>query len=409
MNSYYYGKSGKGDYTPDDLPKNRWQLFMEMLRTRMSGLCRMNLMYFVAWLPAMIAIALCVVSLIMTLAGTVQVDETGAVIDAIDQTALREAMQTSNDMIFVTLLILIPCIAITGPFTAGLSYVTRNWARDEHAFPWADYKDAIKANWKQGLLVSTITGCVPFLVYICWRFYGDMAVGNAAWVIPQMLILMLGILWSLAVTYMYPMMVTYQMNFRTIIRNSFILAVGRLPGSVGIRLLHCVPTVLFTVIFLLTLQPWVLMLLFAYYLIFGFAFSRFITASFTNAVFDKYINSRIEGAQVNRGLSQENDDDDDDDDEQEEPCVYLSESQHFALVEPFYTVRGIFIERIILAKKLFCRRHFPALSFRFFALCVLCFSFCLRHPDPPFVCVCFFKVRSRRNTSARSPQLRRQR
>jgi len=318
MNSYYYGKSGKGDYTPDDLPKNRWQLFMEMLRTRMSGLCRMNLMYFVAWLPAMIAIALCVVSLIMTLAGTVQVDETGAVLDTIDQTALREAMQTSSDMIFVTLLILIPCIAITGPFTAGLSYVTRNWARDEHAFPWADYKDAIKANWKQGLLVSTITGCVPFLVYICWRFYGDMAVGNAVWVIPQMLILMLGILWSLAVTYMYPMMVTYQMNFRTIIRNSFILAVGRLPGSVGIRLLHCVPTVLFTVIFLLTLQPWVLMLLFAYYLVFGFAFSRFITASFTNAVFDKYINSRIEGAQVNRGLSQENDDDDDDDDEQEE-------------------------------------------------------------------------------------------
>lgn len=318
MNSYYYGKSGKGDYTPDDLPKNRWQLFMEMLRTRMSGLCRMNLMYFVAWLPAMIAISLWVVSFGVALNNSFPVDEAGNIIEEVAANGVQSFWQTLNDMNFMTLLILIPCIAITGPFTAGLSYVTRNWARDEHAFPWADYKDAIKANWKQGLLVSTITGCVPFLVYICWRFYGDMAVGNAVWVIPQMLILMLGILWSLAVTYMYPMMVTYQMNFRTIIRNSFILAVGRLPGSVGIRLLHCVPTVLFTVIFLLTLQPWVLMLLFAYYLIFGFAFSRFITASFTNAVFDKYINSRIEGAQVNRGLSQENDDDDDDDDEQEE-------------------------------------------------------------------------------------------
>lgn len=318
MNSYYYGKSGKGDYTPDDLPKNRWQLFMEMLRTRMSGLCRMNLMYFVTWLPAMIAIALWVVSFGVALNNSFPVDEAGNIIDEVAANGVQSFWQTVNDMNFMTLLILIPCIAITGPFTAGLSYVTRNWARDEHAFPWADYKDAIKANWKQGLLVSTITGCVPFLVYICWRFYGDMAVGNAVWVIPQMLILMLGILWALAVTYMYPMMVTYQMNFRTIIRNSFILAVGRLPGSVGIRLLHCVPTVLFTVIFLLTLQPWVLMLLFAYYLIFGFAFSRFITASFTNAVFDKYINSRIEGAQVNRGLSQENDDDDDDDDEQEE-------------------------------------------------------------------------------------------
>ena len=318
MNSYYYGKSGKGDYTPDDLPKNRWQLFMEMLRTRMSGLCRMNLMYFVAWLPAMIAISLWVVSFGVALNNSFPVDEAGNIIEEVAANGVQSFWQTLNDMNFMTLLILIPCIAITGPFTAGLSYVTRNWARDEHAFPWADYKDAIKANWKQGLLVSTITGCVPFLVYICWRFYGDMAVGNAVWAIPQMLILMLGILWALAVTYMYPMMVTYQMNFRTIIRNSFILAVGRLPGSVGIRLLHCVPTVLFTVIFLLTLQPWVLMLLFAYYLIFGFAFSRFITASFTNAVFDKYINSRIEGAQVNRGLSQENDDDDDDDDEQEE-------------------------------------------------------------------------------------------
>lgn len=318
MNSYYYGKSGKGDYTPDDLPKNRWQLFMEMLRTRMSGLCRMNLMYFVTWLPAMIAISLWVVSFGVALNNSFPVDEAGNIIEEVAANGVQSFWQTMNDMNFMTLLILIPCIAITGPFTAGLSYVTRNWARDEHAFPWADYKDAIKANWKQGLLVSTITGCVPFLVYICWRFYGDMAVGNAVWVIPQMLILMLGILWALAVTYMYPMMVTYQMNFRTIIRNSFILAVGRLPGSVGIRLLHCVPTVLFTVIFLLTIQPWVLLLLFAYYLVFGFAFSRFITASFTNAVFDKYINSRIEGAQVNRGLSQENDDDDDDDEQEEE-------------------------------------------------------------------------------------------
>ena len=27
MNNYYYGKSGKGDYTKNDLPKNRRQLF----------------------------------------------------------------------------------------------------------------------------------------------------------------------------------------------------------------------------------------------------------------------------------------------------------------------------------------------------------------------------------------------
>ena len=44
MNNFYYGKSGKGDFKKEDLPKNRFQLFFEMLRIRFSALCRLNLM-----------------------------------------------------------------------------------------------------------------------------------------------------------------------------------------------------------------------------------------------------------------------------------------------------------------------------------------------------------------------------
>ena len=60
MNNYYYGKSGKGDYTPEDLPKTRWQLFWEMLRVRFNGLCRMNLIYMLPWLPTMLVIGMMV-------------------------------------------------------------------------------------------------------------------------------------------------------------------------------------------------------------------------------------------------------------------------------------------------------------------------------------------------------------
>ena len=42
MNNYYYGKSGKGDFRKDDLPETRMQLFWDTLRTRLSGLCRLN-------------------------------------------------------------------------------------------------------------------------------------------------------------------------------------------------------------------------------------------------------------------------------------------------------------------------------------------------------------------------------
>ena len=48
-------------------------------------------------------------------------------------------------------------------------------------------------------------------------------------------------------------------------------------------------------------------------MVIGFGLSRFITASYTNAVFDKYINPRIEGAKVNQGIYKPEDDDDEED------------------------------------------------------------------------------------------------
>lgn len=308
MNSYYYGKSGKGDYTPEDLPKNRWQLFWEMLRVRMSGLCRLNLMYFLPWLPA---IAVLMIGLMSALSG-IDVSEAA-------QTAEVAAQNASlvQSVTWMTLLLLIPCLLITGPFTAGVAYVTRNWARDEHAFIWSDFKDAVKENWKPSLVISAITSVVPILAYMCWTFYGQLSVNQPLMVIPQMLTMMLAALWSFAVTYTYPMIVTYRMNLRAVLRNSFILAIARLPMSVGIRLLHCVPLFIAYLLMMATGSAWVLIGIFAYYLVFGFGLSRFITASYTNAVFDKYINSRIEGAQVNRGLAEQDDDDEDEEDEED--------------------------------------------------------------------------------------------
>ena len=52
-----------------------------------------------------------------------------------------------------------------------------------------------------------------------------------------------------------------------------------------------------------------MLILFAYYALIGFSISRFVTASYTNAVFDRFINTRIEGAKVNQGLYKPEDED----------------------------------------------------------------------------------------------------
>ena len=309
MNNFYYGKSGKGDFRKEDLPTNRWQLFWEMLRIRFAGLCRLNLMYAVAWLPTILVVMMTFLS---WFSGLMAASEAGT------QEALSEFSQTQNSLIFSGLMLLIPCIAITGPVSAGVSYVTRNWARDEHAFVWSDMKDAMKENWKQGLAISVINGVAPFLVYVCWSFYGQLAADQAAFIIPQVMTLMLGLIWSIAVIYMYPLMVTYKLRFRELIRNGVILAVGRLPQSIGLRLLSMVPMALGVLVLMYIGQAqWVVFALFLYYLVIGFALSRFIYASYSNGVFDKFINSRIEGVEVGRGLSKETDEDDEDEEEED--------------------------------------------------------------------------------------------
>ncbi len=311
MNNYYYGKSGKGDYKRDDLPTTRGQLFREMLRIRLSGLFRMNLMTAVAFLPLMYVLMITVNALFAHLVELSNLLENPEQAEAAAQ-MLADSPQQIYSLLFSALILCIPAIAITGPVQAGMAYVTRNWARDEHAFIWSDFKDAVKENWKQALGVSVITGLVPIVVLVCWQFYGNMAqTSGMFYVIPQVLTLALGLVWMLALTFLYPLMVTYKMNFRTLVRNALLLAVGRLPQVVGVRLLMLLPTLIVALVaFYTPYMLYALMALAGYYLLIGNSLARFVYASFTNAVFDRYINPRVAGARVNRGLSPADDEED---------------------------------------------------------------------------------------------------
>ena len=214
-----------------------------------------------------------------------------------------------------TLLYLIPCILITGPIQAGVAHITRNWARDEHAFIWSDFKDAVKENWKQGLGVSAITSVLPLLIYTGYQTYGQMGINNKFFILPQMLVITLGLVWALALTFMYPMMVCYDVKFGALIKNSIMMAIGRLPQTAVMRLATLLPSLVCLVIFYFTSSIYALLAWGAYYIILGFSFARFVFASYTNGVFDRFINAHMEGVQINRGLADPEDDDDEEDEE----------------------------------------------------------------------------------------------
>lgn len=310
----YYGKAGKKDYSEMDMPKNRIALFFLVLKDHFFDLVKVNLLQLLFWLPFLIWTYMNILA-----------------IQSIDMEAALAAENGTFDLLsqmagflVMWMIGLVPCILITGPSSAGSAYIMRNWARDQHAFLFSDYKDAFKSNWKQGLGISAITSLVPVVIYTAMTYYGQMAEQNVVMMVPLVIVLSAALIWTLMLPLLYPLMVGYELSFRNVLRNGFLMAAARLPQMLLARLITLIPiAALFLGIYFG--NPTVLLIVVLYYMLFGFAMSRLIYASFANDIFDAYLNPRIEGAVVGQGLRPQTDDDllldDDDDDEDEEETV----------------------------------------------------------------------------------------
>lgn len=288
FNSYYYGKAGKADFTPEQLPTNRVTLFFEMLRIRLGGIIGMNLVYVLTALPMLFWSFL-----------TLQVLQLGISIDEAGNVLASAADVTSTTGTLMTYFtILIPCMVFSYVFRPGIAYILRNWARDQHTFTMSDFKDAVKGNWKNGLLLGLANGLSLLLAYVAYFYYGMMAsAGNTLWVVPQVLIVICLAVWWMANMLIPYMMVTYEMNFRTLVRNAVIMVLARLPWSVLIGGLSLVIPIC-----LLLFVPYGVLIAAVLYLLIGFGLTLFVQASYANSCFDRFLNPRIEGAEVNRGL-----------------------------------------------------------------------------------------------------------
>ena len=278
MYNYYYGKQGKRDFTESDLPANRRELFGAVLKVRWSGLVGVNLLYLVIWIPA-------ILWTVLNLMAGVLSDGTGA-------------------LMTTYMLGLFPCIAITGPFNAGVTYVLRNWARDEHSFVLSDFKDTVKENWRPALAVSVVSGLMPVTVFVAARFYGDMLQRSPVFIAPVALVLLAGIMWSLAEMLIYPMMVTYNLRLGEIVRNAMLMTIGKLPFAFLFRALTLVLPVVAIAVFSFAPQAglYVAMGVAVLYILFMLAFNKLLTVSYANWLCETFLNSRIEGARTDIGL-----------------------------------------------------------------------------------------------------------
>ncbi len=187
----------------------------------------------------------------------------------------------SGEIMLLPILPFVPFIFM-GPFIAGLTYVLRNWARQEHAF-WAS--DFFEHSWKnalQGLLMSFISTVVTYLFLTAVVFYLRTEMPKT------FVLIMAGIIATLLLSvnlYTYPMMVTFDMKLSAILKNAWIFAVAKLPQNlfflVIIYGLHG---------FLIWNVPMVWVVLMSFFLI---AWSGYTMNYYSWHVIDKYMMSQI--------------------------------------------------------------------------------------------------------------------
>ena len=304
---FYYGKAGKADYTEMDMPKTRVALFFQVFKERFFDLIKVNFLQLIFWIPF----------LLWTVLNITAIQSIDVSVLEGQENAGTQILSTMSGYMVMWLAGLIPCILITGPSSAGSAYLMRNWARDQHAFLFSDFKDAFKSNWKQALGVSAMTCLLPFVVYTAVTYYSQMANSNALMFVPMVVVLSVALMWALMLPLLYAMMIGYELSFKTLIKNAFLMAAASLPKMVAARLITLIPIAVLVAGLYIGNGIMVLVIV-LYYLLIGFALSKLIYASFANGVFDKYLNPHIEGAVVGQGLRPADADEYFDDDEDEE-------------------------------------------------------------------------------------------
>ncbi len=124
-------------------------------------------------------------------------------------------------LIQINLLYFICCIPIItiGPATAGFTCVLRNYARDTHSFIYSDFFEGVKKNWKQGFVVSLIQAFMLSSFFFGISQYNQENVFSVIYFIVSMSV---NIIFAIMMFYVYPMMVTFKLTIKQLMKNALI-------------------------------------------------------------------------------------------------------------------------------------------------------------------------------------------
>ena len=296
------GKEKSEEYARSTLPTNRWQLFWDIFKGNFGKIVKVNLLILLPMIPVLAIILIS--SLMQQTNGVVYPFGANLGIGypaAPDMTGVEESLIMQSDLYmfgFIALASLITAIGLSG----GM-YVVRNMVWTEGIFVANDYWRGVKLNYKNALQTALFFSIVLLLSTFMINMANislltvESGFQSALMKISKVFCVILIVLSALMSFWMISLGVNYEQKFFVLLRNSFLMTIGMLPQSVFFAVLALLP------FFLLMIgQNLFTMIAVVMIILFGFSYALLVWLDFSQWAFDKFINPKIAGAKVGRGI-----------------------------------------------------------------------------------------------------------
>lgn len=297
------GKEKSEEYARSTLPTNRWQLFWDIFKGNFGKIALVNFLVLIFFIPLF---AVIIINGMMQDYYSVTYPfgaNLGIGYPAFpDLAGQAELITYNNDFPFLLGIIIASLIAAIG--LSGGMYVIRNMVWTEGIFVANDFWRGVKLNVKNALQTALFFSIVLFMCkYMINLANLYRALGGLSKWQSVLLHISLGVSYVLIVLaammslWMIALGVNYKLTFLNMLRNAFLMSVGTFPQTVFFGVLAllpfgilCLGGSLFTIIGTIII------------LIFGFSYALLVWLDFAQWVFDRYINPKLEGAKVGRGI-----------------------------------------------------------------------------------------------------------
>lgn len=241
----------KKEITKEDAEKRTFFRFWELFFLKFSKMLAGNLLYILCCIPVLL-IVFAVSGVFSSNIFELLLPQLSSYYGTIDESTLNnpDFMQLFvyfDVIIRAFISVLFVLFLGSGPVTCAFNHIVRNYVKDKHAWVFSDFFEKSHKNFKQGFVVLLFDVIIFFFLFNSYFFYSTQ---NEMLSFVKYFILSIGVIFILMHIYIYPLMLTFKLPLKHILKNSIILALSNLPRNlfvfvVNILMFVLIPYMLF--------------------------------------------------------------------------------------------------------------------------------------------------------------------